>query len=423
MIETFSLGPGIRLRCVQDVRFKQGCLCLQLVRPMDAGEAAMNALLPAVLLRGTRQHPTLRHITMAQDDLYGAGVSPMVRRLGDYQTVGLYCGFMDQRFALPGDRVLEPMAAFLRELMMDSTLENGAFAEQFVESEKKNQISAIECDRNDKQAYATERLLRLVCSADRFGLPRMGEPEEVAAITPAALYAHYRKILRESPILFFYVGSAPPEQVAQLLTGLLDLPDRAPVPLPPQTGLAPCPPREVTEHMDITQSRLCMGYVTPITERDPRYPAMVLLNQVFGAGMTSKLFVNLRERRSLCYSIGSGYYGAKGIVTVSAGIDGKSRARTQAEIARQLDLCAAGEISQAELDSAREGTLSALRAAHDSPGAIVSYDTRCLLSGIMRSPQEAMEQIRSLRLPQLAEAAKTLRLHSTYFLTEGRQGR
>ena len=114
MIQIFPLLPGVELRCFRDARFKQGCLSVQLVRPMASGEAAMNALLPSVLLRGTRRHPDLRSITMALDDLYGAAVGPLVRRVGDYQTTALYCGFMDERFALPGDRVLEPMTAFLR---------------------------------------------------------------------------------------------------------------------------------------------------------------------------------------------------------------------------------------------------------------------------------------------------------------------
>ena len=77
MIQTIPLSPGVTLRCFQDGRFKQGCLSVQLVRPMDEREAAMNALLPAVLLRGTQQHPTLRAITLALDDLYGAAVSPL----------------------------------------------------------------------------------------------------------------------------------------------------------------------------------------------------------------------------------------------------------------------------------------------------------------------------------------------------------
>ena len=124
MIQQKEILPGVTLRCFRDSRFKQGCLSFQLVREMKKEEAALNALIPAVLLRGTKQHPDLRAITQHLDELYGAAVSTLVRRVGDYQTCGLYCGFMDDRFALEGDRVLEPMVQFLEELLLDSPVEN-----------------------------------------------------------------------------------------------------------------------------------------------------------------------------------------------------------------------------------------------------------------------------------------------------------
>ena len=80
MIQTIPLFPEITLRCCRDPRFKQGCLSLQLIRPMQAEENAMNALLPAVLLRGTQAHPDIRTITQRLDELYGASVSPVVHR-------------------------------------------------------------------------------------------------------------------------------------------------------------------------------------------------------------------------------------------------------------------------------------------------------------------------------------------------------
>ena len=132
MIETISLENNVTLRCCRDTRFKQGCLSFQLVRPMAAGESAKNALIPSVLLRGTKTHPDLRSITARLDELYGAAVSPLVRRVGDYQTTGLFCGFMDDRFALPGDKVLEPMVAFLEELLLDPVMEGEGFLSAFV---------------------------------------------------------------------------------------------------------------------------------------------------------------------------------------------------------------------------------------------------------------------------------------------------
>ena len=149
MIQTLSILPGVELQAFPDARFKQGCLSIQLIRPMCENEAAMNALIPSVLLRGTKKHPDLRSVTMVMDALYGAAIGPLVRRVGDYQTTGLYCGFMDPRFALPGDRVLEPVMDFLRELLLESPTVDGGFLPEVVESEKKNLISTIESERND----------------------------------------------------------------------------------------------------------------------------------------------------------------------------------------------------------------------------------------------------------------------------------
>ena len=421
MVETILIMPGVTLRCFRDLRFKQGCLSLQLVRKMRKEEAAMNALLPSVLLRGTKNCPDLRSITEYLDELYGAAVSPVVRRVGDYQTTGLYCAFMDDRFALPGDRVLAPMMDFLGEILLDSPLENGGFLTSFVESEKKNLIATIESELNDKRAYAMGRMLKLMCKGDTFGVPRLGEVGDVAGIDAGALYTHYQNILKTSPMEIFYVGSAEGKDVADMLRPMLARLPRDAEALPAQTGFVPCEGGYTAETMDISQGKLCMGFTTPITNRDKQFPAMQLMNTIFGAGMTSKLFMNVREKLSLCYFIGSGYYGTKGIVSVSAGIDFDKEELTRAEVLRQLDACRAGEISPMELKSAKEAVLSSLRATHDSPSAIEGYYATAALSGMGMTPAEYMEAVEQVTLEDVVAAANTLQLHTTYFLKGGSQ--
>ena len=421
MIQTITLSPGVTLRCCRDSRFKQGCLSFQIVRPMAEPENAMNALLPSVLLRGTNRHPDLRSITHRLDELYGASVSSVVRRVGDYQTTGLYCGFMDDRFALPGDRVLEPMLDFLGELLLDSPVENSGFSTAFVESEKKNLIATIESELNDKRAYAMGRLLRTMCRADTFGLTRLGDKEQVAAIDPVSLYRHYQTILRESPLEIFYVGSAEGQTVAQLLKPLLDRLDRNYVNLPGQTGFHSCEGSDLVETMEVSQGKLCMGFVSPITNRTPEFPAMQMLNTIFGSGMTSKLFMNIREKMSLCYSIGSGYYGTKGIVTVSAGIDFDKEEITRQEVLRQLAACQQGDITDDELTAARQAILSSLRSTHDSPGGIEGYYATAALSGMSMTPAQYMAAIEAVTKEQVVAAANSLTLHTTYFLKGGSQ--
>ena len=416
MTTTIELMPGITLRCFPDSRFKQGCLSFSVVRPMDKEEAAVNALIPAVLLRGTEKCPDLRAITLKLDDLYGATLGTQVRRVGDYQTTGLCCAFLEDRFALPGDKILEPMVDFLREVLLEPVTEKGGFSAAFVESEKRNLIATIESELNDKRAYAMGQMIRTMCKADSYGVPRLGEKEAVAAITPRSAYEHFQKILRESRIDVFYVGSAPAAEVARLLMPIFREIDRNYVNLPGQTAFCDAGGADLVEQMDVSQGKLCLGYVTPVTNRDEDFVAMQLMNTVFGAGMTSKLFMNVRERLSLCYAIGSGYYGSKGIVTVSAGIDFDKEQQTRQEIARQLDAIRSGEISNEELNAAKEALLSSLRGTHDSPGAIEGYYATAALSGMKLTPERYMDAVRAVEKEDIARMARQLKPHTTYFL-------
>lgn len=416
MIHTISLAPGVTLRCFADSRFKQGCISFQIIRPMSRDEAAQNALIPNILLRATRNHPDLRAITHKLDELYGAAVSTVVRRVGDYQTTGLYCSFLDDRFALTGDEILRPVTEFLMELLLDSPTENGGFLPEIVESEKKNLISTIESQRNDKRVYAMDQLFRIMCREDSFGLSRLGEKEQVAAIDAVELYRHYQKILRESQIHIFYVGDAQPEMVADILRPMLARMERNPVDLPQQTPFHTCPGEDKTETMEVSQGKLCMGFTSPITNRDQEFAAMQVFNTLYGSGMTSKLFMRIREQLSLCYSIGSGYYGSKGILAVSAGIDFDKVDQTKQEVLSLLEDCRQGRISPEELEAGREAVLSTLRATHDSPGSIENYYATAALSGMKMTPAEYMAAVERVQLSDVVACAKSLCLHSTYFL-------
>jgi len=416
MIETIEILPGVTLRCCRDSRFKQGCLSFQFLRQMCREEAHLNALLPSVMLRATVPHPDLRSITRHLDDLYGASIGPLVRRLGDWQTTGFYLSFLDDRFAMAGDRVAAGMTAFLEETLTQPLLRGGCFVEEIVESEKKNLISTVESELNNKGAYAMGKLLKAMCREDSFGIPRLGTVENVAAIQPKALYDHYLRIRRESPIEIFYVGSMESAEISGLLRPMIEKWQRSPISLPVQTAFTPGERVDERETMEISQGKLCLGFSTPVTCREGDYAAMMVLCTIFGSGMTSKLFMNVREKLSLCYSIGASYYGTKGILTVSAGIDFDKEALTREETLRQLEACRRGDITPEELTAAKESICSGIRATHDSPGAIEGYYCTTALTGSRRSADEYLAEIQGVTLEDVVAAARTLTLRGSYFL-------
>ena len=416
MIETIQLQPGIFLRCFTDKRFKTNSISLQLVRPLCRQEASANALISAVLLRGTAHYPDLRDITLHLDDLYGAAVGSLVRRVGDYQTTGLGCSFTEDRFALPGDQILEPIMEFIRELILFPRLENGVFCADFVESEKRNMLAAMEAQKNDKRSYAAAQLLKSMGSADPIGIPRIGEPEQAQALEPVGLYRHYQQILRQSRIELFYVGSRDISQIKPLAEGIFREMDRDYVNLPAQTPFRDGGKVRREERLDVTQAKLQMGFVGPTTINTPDFAPMQVLNTVFGGGMTSKLFMNVREKMSLCYDIGSSYQGGKGILTVGAGMDSNMAETVEKEVLCQLDACRRGEITQQELESAKLSVISSLQTTHDSPGAIENYYSTIALSGLTLTIPEYIQKVQEVTVSHVAEAARKLELHSVYCL-------
>ena len=416
MIKTISLQPGVTLRCFRDSRFKQGFLSIQFIRPMDKEEAALNALIPAVLLRGSENTPDMRSITLRLDDLYGAALGPLLRRIGDYHAVGLYASFISDKYALEGDPVLEPAVAFMEELLLHPALEAGVFRAEYIQSEKKNLISTIEAQRNDKRAYAAAQLFGKMCSGDSYGIPRLGEASQVKKITPQGAYAHYKKLLAESRADIFYVGQAEPERVAKLVAPIFQKINRNYVNLPEQTPFCPQGGGEHTETMEIAQGKLCMGFATDITLGREDFAAMQVCNTLFGGGMTSKLFMNIREKMSLCYDISSAYYGSKGIVTVSAGIDCDKESVVREQVLEQLAAIERGEVSAQELNAAKQGLVSSLQGIHDTPGGIENYSATGAVSGLGMTPEEYIRKVEEVTPEQVYAAARTVKLDTVFFL-------
>ncbi len=416
MIEQMELAPNVQLYCFRDTRFKQSCLSIQLLRPMDKKEASSNALIPAVLLRGCEGAQDLQQITRRLDDLYGASVGTLVRQIGDHQTLGLYAGFISDRYTLGGDKILKPMADFLRTLLFQPVLEQGVFRRDYVQSETRNLISALETQKNDKRAYAMQQLLHHMCKADSYGISRLGDVQTLQNLDARQVYDHYERVLKTSPVAICYVGEAAMDAVAELLRPIWSELAAEATALPEQRAFKDGGGGVFEEKLDVAQGRVNLGFVTDTTIRSPEFAAMQVLNSILGGGMTSKLFMQVREKQSLCYDISSGYRSSKGIVTVSAGVDCKEMTRARDEICRQLELCRQGEITREELTAAKEGLISAIRAVHDSPGTIEDYYMTAMLSGSTLTPRRYGEQVAQVTASQVVQQAKTLKLHTEFRL-------
>lgn len=415
--ERMELQPGVWLNYVKTERFKTGWFSMNMVQPLTYEMAAPNALIPSVLLRGCKNYPDMRTISQRLDELFGGSIGTLVRKKGEIQTVGFYADFLEDRYA-EGVPVFEQMMDFVRQLIFEPCTDGQAFVADYTAGEKQNLINTIDSRINDKRSYAISRLLKQMCQGETYAVPRLGEKETLEAATPAMLYRQHQNLLETSPIELFYLGQQDKDVVLHTMeTMFKGLPKRNVLTLKQtETEIPQRPVQYVEEAMDVTQGKLTIGLRTPITVQDDRYPAMMLLNAIYGNGMTSKLFLKIREEQSLCYYANSSVDKFKGIMVVGSGIEFDHYQQARDGILQQLELCKQGDITDEEVESARNYLISAFQTGKDNPGRLDDYAISQAIAGKTGSMEDMSELLRTVTKDQIVEAANTLTLDTVYFL-------
>jgi len=308
----------------------------------------------------------------------------------------------------------------LGSILLAPDLHDGLLRADYVESEKSNLIDDIRAAINDKRGYSIDRLLEEMCAGEAFGVSRIGGEEEAEAITPEALTAHYRNLLSGSRVEIFYCGSASKEQAASAIrSAFTSLPARAGAPLP-KTDVVLYPPegspRRLTESLDVTQGKLAVGFRLGKAMEEPDYPAFMVFNSLYGGCAASKLFLNVRERLSLCYYVSSMIEKHKGLMIVSSGVDFSKFGAALDEILAQLSLVKSGEVSDSELTSAKRYVVTAIKTALDSPGGLDELYFDSAVSAAPYDPAGLCEKVEAVDLGRVVKAASGIEPDTIYFL-------
>ena len=249
---------------------------------------------------------------------------------------------------------------------------------------------------------------------------RLGDEESAARINHHKLFAHYRDLLSGSRMELFYCGSAKRERVEGALRRAFSSLPRGTVAEgePIRRIAAPQEPRYLTEEMDVTQGKLSMGWRCDTDD----VPAMIMANLLFGGTSNAKLFLNVREKLSLCYYASSSYARSKGIMTVSSGIETKNFQKAHDEILHQLELVKQGQWEEWELQGALATMCSSLTSLSDSQGALENYYLGQTAIGIEETPEELMELLRRVTPERIRAAAQSCRLDTVFFLKGKEEG-
>lgn len=418
-----ELIPGVWLTALRSDKFKTGCLSINLLTQLNRETAALNAVLPFVLRRGTRYHPDMETIAAELDSLYGTGIEPIVRKIGEIQCIGFYASFPDEKYLPQGSDVFEKAANFACELLLAPSTRGGLLIPAYVESEKEKLLDLIRSRVNDKRSYAKLRLIEQMCCYEDYAVSRFGTEDVAEGIYYQKLTKYYHSLISTSPVEIFYCGSMDGTKVGGILSDALSGMTRGEINYDIGTDIrmnaVEDTVRSFTDEMAVTQGKLVLGFRLGECMEEPDIAAIYVFNAVYGSGVTSKLFMNVREKLSLCYYASSAVDTHKGVMLVSSGVDFDKADAAKAEILAQLDAVKKGEITDAELDAAKRSVASDLRACLDSQGELEGFYLANTLDGLEFSPDELAELVNEVERDDVIAIANSVVLDAEYFLQGG----
>lgn len=403
----------------QDTRFKTFRISLGFQRPMDDAMAA-RALLPALLLQGTRAHPDRPALARRMDELYGALVAPGLGRSGESQVLRFTLDAVAGSCLPGGPDQVGAGFDLLAEYLTDPLLEDGGFRAETFARERSQAVAAARAVVDDKGAFAMQEARRRAFEGEPLATPDHGGVAALEALTAADPERARQDSLTRGRVWCVAMGALPddlPQRTSELVGRL---PERRPEAVPDPVQVDRRAPRRHCERVEVQQSRQVLVFRMPAVRDPQRRAAAVLMANVLGGGPHSQLFREVREARSLAYTISAHADPLKGYLIVSAGLDEASAAPVRDEVQRQLEALAAGAVTDEELATSKAAILGPFAAVHDSIAWRMQFTIDQWLQGTDATPEQKVEIYRAVTRDDVAAAASAV-WHDFEFLLAPRE--
>jgi predicted Zn-dependent peptidase len=418
-VKRTAVSDGVALNYMKTDLFKASVFVADLLVPLSPETSPYYSILPQVLERGSDRYPTQADLCRALEELYASSLSYRVFKRGDWLTVEFCLDMLDGAFAFDEKDLFGKVMAIFGEYLLHPLgySENGILWEEYVQSEKKNFKDLIRSSDNNRTKYALKSCVARMFPGEAFGTAVKGTPEFADSITAKALTQAYETLLRSSRVECFYVGG---EEECRVLeeTGAIFASRRYEPAEEVALVMHPAPavPRVFEEDSESLQGKLIMGFSHEIGLWEKDYRAVPMMLEVLSGSPTSKLFMNVREKLSLCYYCSASPVGMKGAFLVSSGIENEKREVAREAILRQLEEIKEGKITAEEWENAKGSLQTALEASYDSPLALCGWYLTRVLLGESYSPLEYMDAILSVTREEVADVAKRTVLDTEFFL-------
>lgn len=426
--EVKEIKKGIKLHIIKNDKFKTNLISIFITSKLTRENVTKNALIPAVLQRGSKKMQTQEEISKKLESMYGASLGCGIDKIGDNHVIKFYLESINDNFVPKNEELMKNSIDMLLEIVLNPYLENDSFKNDYVQTEKDKIKQIIEGKINNKDLYAYTRCIEEMFKEKPYSLYKYGYIEDLQDITPQSLFEHYKKILQNSKIDIFISGNI--ENVDNIIQtieqdeNIQKLKERNPeyiinnenTETVGATNSRPQDIKTIQEKMDISQGKLIIGMDVLSDKEDSRFKTVVY-NTILGDSANSKLFQNVREKAHLAYTVRSMYNKQKSCIFIRAGIEVENYQKAVDIIKEQLENMKNGDFTQEDIKNAKNDIVSSIDSIEEEQDTEIMYYLGQELSESSYTPEEYKQKIQAVTKEQIEETANEVKTNTIYFLS------
>lgn len=415
-----EVKKGIQLHLLKTEKFKTNLIAIFLTLPITRENVTKNALLSAVLRRGSKNMPTSMQISQELEEMYGASFDNGLDKTGDNHILKFYLESINDNF-LPqqSENMLKTSIEKLIEIVFNPILENGKFKDEYVRQEKENIKRIIEGKTDNKARYAFDRCIEEMYINQPYGLYKYGYIEDLEKIDSETLYKHYEEIKSQCKIDIFVSGNIIDEEAVKIVQeneNIKKLQERdAKYVLNSMDKKVEIQEKEKIEEMDVTQGKVVIGLDLNLQNENQKYDTLVY-NAILGGTANSKMFQEVREKASLAYTAGSNYVRYKNNIFIKCGIEIKNYEKAIEIIKKQLEDMKNGLFTNEDIENAKKGIISTIKSIDDEQDTQITYFFGQELTNDKISIDEYIKKIEKVNKENIVKIANSISINTIYFL-------
>ena len=416
-----EIKKGVTLHYINTNKFKTNLYAVFLAVPLDRKNVTKNALVTAILRRGTNNIKSQDLINMKLEEMYGASFDCGIEKTGDNHVMKFYLEAVNEEFLPEKEELTKKCINLLFDIIFNPLIENNGFKKEYVDGEKEHLKQIIESKIDNKRAYSLERCIEEMFKDKPYGLYRYGYVEDLETLTLQNLYEYYIDLINRCKIDIFVSGEIEKGSIENLVKEneeIKRLKERkADYKIIGVNEKNIEETKTIEEHMQVGQGNLVIGLNVNKKDQNSKFVASVY-NAILGGGANSKLFQNVREKESLAYTAGSTYKKQKDAIFIRCGIEIANYEKALNTIKKQLEDMKQGNFTDEDIENSKKLITESIVGISSEQDAEITYCYSQELANEFITLEEYIEGVNKVSKEEIIDLANNTLIDTIYFLRD-----